>query len=433
MPDVPFFYNPNAVIDLTRPTIPAAQLYNAKTLEYLARSGAVRRKGYINLFFDWLAQQGLWAHTWMCLLESAANKGSGATAFAAGGLREGAFAARQGTFSANPANNDTVTIGATTYTFKSALTSGGATANEVLIGTDLSGSRNNLIAAVTAGTGAGIYYGSATAANASATAAAYTTNVITATALTAGVAGNSIPLAKSSSAFSWASAATTLTGGVEPATDMTLTGAPVWAANGLVWANLKSGQAVIPGLKASTRMITFRRGTVAVAVGANAPEGTVISMGSTGTSGGGEGKGFTLGGSTGVWLTEAITVFVNTPPVTAPIVASTQLVRAAGSTDTIVTRTGINGVVQFWKNNTPFAADLTNGFTAGTSNMSPSGAGFTTNDIWYFHGKMQNGGVVSSSDSPTWQFIMMIDESLAALTDAQIFAINAFIDNICET
>jgi hypothetical protein len=74
-------------------------------------------------------------------------------------------------FWGQPAVDETVTIGATTYTWKSTVST---TANQVKIGADFRESMVNLAAAINAssvdGTGSGVRYGSSTTANASCTA-----------------------------------------------------------------------------------------------------------------------------------------------------------------------------------------------------------------------------------------------------------------------
>lgn len=105
------------------------------------------------------------------------------------------------------ANTQTVTIGATTYTFNTSLTN---TANNVLIGADVTAMALNLTRAINAGAGAGTLYGTGTVANASVTATS-ALGVVTLTAITAGTAGNSVATTETltNSAFG----AATLTGG----------------------------------------------------------------------------------------------------------------------------------------------------------------------------------------------------------------------------
>jgi hypothetical protein len=86
------------------------------------------------------------------------------------------------------ADTQTVTIGATTYTFNTSLTN---TANNVLIGADVTAMALNLTRAINAGAGAGTLYGTGTVANASVTATSVA-GVVTLTAITAGTAGNSV-------------------------------------------------------------------------------------------------------------------------------------------------------------------------------------------------------------------------------------------------
>lgn len=111
------------------------------------------------------------------------------------------------------ANNDTVSVGGKTYTFKTALT---PTANEVLLGGSVSDSLDNLIAAITAGAGSGTLYAAATTVNLNVTAAAGAGDTLVATALVAGAAGNSIASTASLTSGSWGAA--TLTGGSDNST-----------------------------------------------------------------------------------------------------------------------------------------------------------------------------------------------------------------------
>jgi hypothetical protein len=95
-------------------------------------------------------------------------------------------------FSANPAANDTLTIGAVTYKFVSALVN----PNDVLIGAAATNTIDNLVAAITAGAGAGTTYGTGTVAHTQVTAANSTGLLLT--ALTALIKGKQVALAKSS-------------------------------------------------------------------------------------------------------------------------------------------------------------------------------------------------------------------------------------------
>src|SRR5688572_2184163 len=70
---------------------------------------------------------------------------------------------------ANPANNDTFTVGGKTYKFQTTLTN---VANNVKIGASASASIDNAIAAINRGIGDGTLYASATKANTQVTAAA---------------------------------------------------------------------------------------------------------------------------------------------------------------------------------------------------------------------------------------------------------------------
>jgi hypothetical protein len=124
------------------------------------------------------------------------------------------------TLAGNVANNDTVTVGATTYTFKTALSTGPTVANQVLIGANLAASIANLCIAVNGGSGIGTDYSTGTAANASATAAGAGTTV-TVTAMTAGTGGNAVATTTTSAVASFG--ATTLLGGVNAATIAQLT------------------------------------------------------------------------------------------------------------------------------------------------------------------------------------------------------------------
>lgn len=92
------------------------------------------------------------------------------------------------------ANNDTLVVGATTYTFKTALT---GAANEVLRTGVEDVDLTNLALAINAGAGIGTNYGTGTVANASATAGSVVSHVLTLTAKSYLAAnGNAVGLSK---------------------------------------------------------------------------------------------------------------------------------------------------------------------------------------------------------------------------------------------
>jgi hypothetical protein len=106
--------------------------------------------------------------------------------------------------------NDTVTIGSTVYTFESPV----VVAYDVLVGGTDSISLDNLIAAITAGAGVGTLYGTGTLVHPTVTAAAGAGDTMIATALAAGVAGNSIAVADTLTSGAW-SPLNFLAGGVD--------------------------------------------------------------------------------------------------------------------------------------------------------------------------------------------------------------------------
>ena len=112
----------------------------------------------------------------------------------------------------NPANNDTATLGGTTYKFVTTLS---GAANEVLIGSSTAQSVYNLAAAVNATSGgAGIAYGAGTVANTNVFASS-AGNVLTITANLNGTAGNALSIAATTTGVTGAG---NLTGGAAGAT-----------------------------------------------------------------------------------------------------------------------------------------------------------------------------------------------------------------------
>jgi len=133
----------------------------------------------------------------------------GFTATVAGVKATGIF-----TVNTTVANNDTVTIGGQTYTFKTTLTAG-TTANEVLIGVSDATALDNLKSAINKSAGGGTTYGSDTVANAFVTATTNTDTAQTVEALAVGASFNLVETLSSSEVNVWGAA--TLTGGFNPA------------------------------------------------------------------------------------------------------------------------------------------------------------------------------------------------------------------------
>lgn len=112
----------------------------------------------------------------------------------------------------NAGDEETVVIAGRTYTFRTALTSGGAP-DDVLIGADVTASAANLVAAIMGATGAGTTYGTGTTANEHVTAT-NAAGVVTVTAKIAGTIGNAITLVETGTNLSVSGA--TLASGANP-------------------------------------------------------------------------------------------------------------------------------------------------------------------------------------------------------------------------
>lgn len=113
------------------------------------------------------------------------------------------------TFSGVGTANDTITIGAVTYTLVADPTT---TANEVEIGATAAETATNLIAAINAEAGAGTIYGSATVVHPTVVARSNGAGVVGLVAKTPGATGNAIATTEAGTGTSFAAA--TLTGGV---------------------------------------------------------------------------------------------------------------------------------------------------------------------------------------------------------------------------
>ena len=135
------------------------------------------------------------------------NNSTGATTIAnATSYTSPAAAATLTSTGTAPANNDTVTIGSRTYTFKTTLT---GAANEVLIGASAAAALDNLKSAINATAGAGTTYGTGTTAHADVTATTNTDTTQVIEAKTTGPSGNGIATSESSAQLSWGGTATT--------------------------------------------------------------------------------------------------------------------------------------------------------------------------------------------------------------------------------
>lgn len=104
------------------------------------------------------------------------------------------------TFSGNPANTETVTIGGKVYTFQSSLTN---VDGNVLLGGSAEASIDNLVAAINLGAGAGTAYAAAMTRNEKAYAAKVSATVLRAHAGVPGSIGNHVPVAEASTVLAW--------------------------------------------------------------------------------------------------------------------------------------------------------------------------------------------------------------------------------------
>lgn len=91
-----------------------------------------------------------------------------------------------------PLNTETVTLGAQTYTWVTALSAGPTVAYEILIGADVAECCSNILEAVNGGTGLGVVYSVGTVANLDVFAATLPSPQVSFTATAIGVAGNSV-------------------------------------------------------------------------------------------------------------------------------------------------------------------------------------------------------------------------------------------------
>jgi hypothetical protein len=126
-----------------------------------------------------------------------------------------------------PATN-TVTIGTNTYVFVNTITN--TVPNQVKIAAAFDGSMSNLIAAINHTTGSGTNYSTNTPANPWVTAGLLANHAFAVTAKTAGTNGNSIVTTSSTTNLTWNGLlSTTLSGGVDAATNVVMAGGPYGA------------------------------------------------------------------------------------------------------------------------------------------------------------------------------------------------------------
>lgn len=110
-----------------------------------------------------------------------------------------------------PANDDTVTIGATIYTFKTTLSTGPTVPYEVLIGASAAAALDNLKSAINATAGEGTTYSTGTVAHPSVVATDNTDTTQKIISTTIGTTDNSLATTEDSAQLSWADS--TLGGG----------------------------------------------------------------------------------------------------------------------------------------------------------------------------------------------------------------------------
>lgn len=122
------------------------------------------------------------------------------------------------TLTGQPLNTETVTIGATTYTFLTVFVDA---ANNVLIGATTQDSLDNLSAAVRLDVGAGVTYGAATVQNLEAFLTDLPGTLVLATARTPGTPGNTVVSTETLTNGSWGAA--TLSGGLDIPTNSEFT------------------------------------------------------------------------------------------------------------------------------------------------------------------------------------------------------------------
>ena len=169
----------------------------------------------------------------------------------------------------NVSNNDTVTIDARTYTFKTALT---PAANEVLIGTDAAASLANLKKAINRWGTPGTEYGAATTVHPTVEASTITSTTLLVLAKTPGTAGNAIVTTKVAVTLSW-TAGTLASGAADKKTCFGV----IVTAGSVVIADDRNGGGTSP-TDASTLAINYITGEVTATFAVAPTDGTAITV-----------------------------------------------------------------------------------------------------------------------------------------------------------
>src|SRR5215467_8925510 len=161
-------------------------------------------------------------------------------------------------FSGTPADGDQITIGGTQYTFHTAGSFGGTTANDILIDgssnpvTALQDTLANLVAAVNGGPGAGTVYGAGTVANPDASASVQGTAVFF----------QATPSGNATIAGGGTIAASVDTGTAETFLDTT----PFAAGSSTSLANATNAQAALTAINAAIQNVAAQRGQIGAGI-----------------------------------------------------------------------------------------------------------------------------------------------------------------------
>jgi hypothetical protein len=181
----------------------------------------------------------------------------------------------------NVTDGDTVTIGNVTYTFKTTISPYAYLPNIVKIGADADTTLANLADAINAANTVGVAYSNGTVANPDISSSAVSAHALTLTALSIGTAGNSLALSETSSHLSVSGA--TLSGGAAATANQVLIGTD---ANTSL-ANLKAAVNAASGAGTTYATGTTANATIsagAIDTGAHTLTLSAITAGTAGNS-----------------------------------------------------------------------------------------------------------------------------------------------------